>query len=74
MVPSNWVSWLKPGYEFFYLVDETSKRYKARVLQRGAQIDSVSRSVVMIASTIDKHPELIPGMSGILQLKPPVGN
>ena len=74
MVPSNWVTWLTPGYEFQYLVDETQRIYKARVLQRGAQIDSVSRSILMIAETIRKHPELIPGMSGIVQLQPPANN
>ena len=74
MVPSNWVIWLTPGYEFEYFVDETQKTYKARLLQRGAQIDSVSRSIVMIAKTVGQHPELIPGMSGIVQLKPPENN
>jgi len=73
MVPSKWVSWLKPGYEFLYLVDETSKKYKAKVVQRGAQIDSVSRSILMIGATIDRHPELIPGMSGIIKFKSPIG-
>ena len=73
MVPSKWVSWLKPGYEFLYLVDETSKKYKARVVQRGAQIDSVSRSILLIGTTIGRHPELIPGMSGIIKFKPSAG-
>ena len=70
MVPSQWVTWLKPGYQFSYKVDETGKSYSAKVVQRGAQVDAVSRSIVMIGRTIDRHSELIPGMSGIVSIKP----
>jgi len=72
MVPSNWVTWLKPGYRFVYHVNETSNSYNAKVVQRGAKIDAVSRSILMIGATISKHLELIPGMSGIVQIKSPV--
>jgi membrane fusion protein (multidrug efflux system) len=74
MVPSNWVTWLKPGYQFVYHVNETSKSYHAKVIQRGAKIDAVSRSILMIGATISKQIELIPGMSGIVQINPPVGD
>ena len=72
MVPSSWVSWLKLGYKFEYQVDETSQRYKAKTVQRGAQIDAISRSIVMIGATIHRHKELIPGMSGIVKFKFPI--
>ena len=71
MVPSNWVNWLKPGYKFEYQVDETSLTYKAKIVQRGAQIDAISRSIVMIGATDHRHKELIPGMSGTVKFKFP---
>jgi RND family efflux transporter MFP subunit len=74
MVPSGWVSWLKRGSTFQYLVDETSRSYSARIVQRGAQIDAISRSIVMIGATIKRHKELIPGMSGIVKFKLPVSD
>ncbi len=72
MVPSSWVNWLKVGYEFEYFVNETSRTYKAKIIQRGAQIDAISRSIVMIGATIHQQAELIPGMSGIVKFKFPV--
>ena len=71
LVPSHWVTWLKPGYKFKYRVNETAKVYPARVVQRGAQVDAVSRSIIMIGRTLLRHKELIPGMSGIVIIKPP---
>ena len=71
IVPSHWVTWLKPGYKFLYRVNETGKEYPAKVVQRGAQVDAVSRSIIMIGRTIDGHKELIPGMSGIVNITPP---
>ena len=71
LVPSNWVTWLKPGYEFIFKVNETGKQYASKVIQRGAKVDAVSRSIVMIGKTIKSHGELIPGMSGIVSIKSP---
>ena len=71
IIPSHWVTWLKPGYRFLYRVNETGKDYPAKVVQRGAQVDAVSRSIIMIGRTIADHEELIPGMSGIVNIKPP---
>ena len=69
LVPSHWVTWLKPGYKFLYKVSETNKSYPAKVVQRGAQVDAVSRSIIMIGRTLVRHKELIPGMSGIVIIK-----
>ena len=71
LAPSHWVTWLKPGYKFLYRVNETNKVYPAKVVQRGAQVDAVSRSIIMIGRTLLRHKELIPGMSGIVIIKPP---
>ena len=72
MVPSSWVNWLKIGYDFLYHVDETSQAYKARVIQRGAQIDAISRSIIIIGATNKPQRELIPGMSGVVQFNFPI--
>ena len=71
IVPSQWITWLKPDYKFLFQVNETQSHYAAEVVQRGAKVDAVSRSIVMIGRTLKKHNELIPGMSGIVSIKPP---
>ena len=71
LVPSKWIMWLKTGYKFMFRVNETGKEYAARVIQRGAKVDAVSRSIVMIGETIKRHPELVPGMSGFVRIEPP---
>ena len=71
LVPSNWVTWLKPGYKFSYKVNETGKVYPSKVVQRGAEVDAVSRSIIMIGKTLHRHKELIPGMSGNVIIKTP---
>ena len=74
LAPSHWVTWLKPGYKILYRVNETNKVYPAKVVQRGAQVDAVSRSIIMIGRTLLRHKELIPGMSGTVSIKPPERN
>ena len=71
LVPSKWIMWLKTDYKFMFKVNETGKEYAARVIQRGAKVDAVSRSIVMIGETIKRHPELVPGMSGFVRIEPP---
>ena len=56
-------------YKFQFRVSETNKSYPAKVVQRGAQVDAVSRSIIMIGRTLARHKELIPGMSGIVIIK-----
>ena len=71
LVPSQWVMWLQKDYKFVFKVNETGKSYAARVIQRGARVDPVSRSIVMIGKTMKNHHELIPGMSGYVTITPP---
>ena len=71
LVPSQWVTWLKSGYKFVFQVNETGGDYDAKVVQRGAKVDAVSRSIVMIGKTIKRHRALIPGMSGVVNIKLP---
>jgi RND family efflux transporter MFP subunit len=64
IVPSRWLSWVKPDSRFYVHIDETGKKYPARVLRVGAKVDPVSQSVKLMG-TIDGHfPELVAGMGG----------
>ena len=74
IVPSRWITWLKPGYKFVYRVNETGKSYPSKIVQRGAQVDAVSRSVVIIGETLSRYNELVPGMSGQVIINPPNAN
>lgn len=71
IVPSKWLAWLKPGYGFQVVIDETAKTYPAKVLRIGAKVDPVSQSVKLAAAIDGKFPELIAGMSGRVSLNPP---
>lgn len=71
IVPSKWLAWLKPGYGFKVVIDETTKTYPAKVLRIGARVDPVSQSVKLVAAIDGKFPELISGMSGQVNLLAP---
>jgi len=63
-VPSRWLVWLKPGARFEIDIEETAKRYKARVQQLNGRIDPVSQTIEIEASLIGNASDLLPGMSG----------
>jgi RND family efflux transporter MFP subunit len=71
LVPSQWLTWLKPGSALSVHIDETNKTYPARFTRIGARIDPVSQSVKVAASIDGKFPELIAGMSGEIQTQVP---
>lgn len=73
IVPSKWMVWLKSGYKFQIQIDETGKRYPARVQRMGARVDPVSQSIKVSASIDGHFSELIAGMSGQVNLTPPPG-
>lgn len=71
IVPSRWLSWLKPGLPFVISIDETGGRYQAVISHMGGRVDPVSQSVKMYAKVEDRAPELLAGMSGTAELQPP---
>jgi RND family efflux transporter MFP subunit len=73
LVSSKWLSWIRPGTAFRISIDETRKDYPARVQRIGARVDPVSQSVKLVATISGSFPELIAGMSGHINLSPPVG-
>lgn len=73
LVPSMWMSWLKVGGNFQVQIDETRKAYPAKFIRIGARVDPVSQSVKVAAAISGRFPELMAGMSGKVQVTPPVG-
>ncbi len=63
-VPSNWLSWIKPGIAFTVKIDETNKKYDAKITTLGARVDQVSQSLQIRAKIKGAHNELLAGMSG----------
>jgi membrane fusion protein, multidrug efflux system len=64
VLPSIWLSWLRPGSPFSIKIDETGKKYPAKVIRVGAEADPVSQTFKAIGSINGVYPELVPGMSG----------
>lgn len=71
LVPSGWLTWLKPGVRFEVEIDETGKTYPAKFIRIGARVDPVSQSVKVAAAIDGRFPELITGMSGRVRITPP---
>ncbi len=63
-VPAHWSTWLEPGSAFEVDVDETGRRYPAKVSAINGRIDAVSQTLELEALLEGRHPELLPGMSG----------
>ena len=74
IVPSRWLAWLKAGYAFKVVIDETGQTYPARITRLGARVDPVSQSVKAAATIDGRFPDLISGMSGHLLLAAPAGS
>lgn len=76
ILPSRWLSWLRPGYPMIIAVDETGKSYQAKVVRIAGVIDPVSQSVKVVSLlSNDQAGEggvpLMPGMSGTVYVSPP---
>ena len=64
IVPSRWLTRLKPGAPLQVQVDETGRTYPAKVVRLGARVDPVSHSVKITGELSGSNPELTAGMSG----------
>ena len=71
IVPSKWLSWLKPGNAFEFVVDETGARHQASVRQLGAEVDAVSRTVAVVAGFTSLPAPVLAGMSGTANFTQP---
>lgn len=64
IVPSRWLSWLKPGVSFIFTVDETGETLDAEIKRIGARVDAVSQTLPVIGAFVRPPAHLIAGMSG----------
>ena len=64
IVPSAWLTTLKQGLEFMFLVDETGKKYPAKIVQIGATVDPVSQTVRLTGEFAGDVNDVLSGMSG----------
>lgn len=71
LVPSRWLAWLRVGAAFQVQIDETGKTYPAKFIRIGARVDPASQSIKVAAAIDGKFAELMAGMSGRVQVKPP---
>lgn len=63
LVPSRWMSKLKPGQPFTFVPDETGQPLQATVKRLGARIDEGSQTLLLVA-TLPSANGLLAGMSG----------
>lgn len=71
IVPSGWLTWLKKGVEFQFLIDETGKDYKAKVVQLAASVDPVSQTIRVKGVFESDAGNVLSGMSGTARFKDP---
>ena len=64
IVPSSWLTTLDEGLEFMFLVDETQKKYPAKIIQIGAIVDPVSQTVRLTGEFAGDVNDVLSGMSG----------
>jgi membrane fusion protein, multidrug efflux system len=69
IVPSKWVTWLKPGSVFNIKIDETKKSYLGEVILIGAEVDSLNQSIRVLGKIIGHFVELMSGMSGTVHFE-----
>lgn len=64
LVPSRWLSALKPKQTFVFTPDETGIPLQAEILRLGARIDEGSQTLTLIGRVIKQDRSLLAGMSG----------
>jgi membrane fusion protein, multidrug efflux system len=63
IVPSSWLTWVKPGTPFTFALEETGGSVTGKVARLGAAVDPVSKTM-RITGTITVEGSVLPGMSG----------
>jgi membrane fusion protein, multidrug efflux system len=75
IVPSNWLTWLKPGEPFAFKIEETGQTVQGSVMRLGASVDPVSKTIRIIGSIKPESGAVIlPGMSGFAQFEKQAGD
>jgi membrane fusion protein, multidrug efflux system len=75
IVPSNWLTWLKPGEPFAFKIEETGQTVQGSVMRLGASVDPVSKTIRITGSIKPESGAIIlPGMSGSAQFEKQAGD
>jgi membrane fusion protein, multidrug efflux system len=69
IVPSNWLTWMKPGAKFNFKVDETGQTVSGSIARLGASVDPVSKTIRVIGNLSAGGATVLPGMSGSAQFE-----
>ncbi len=64
IVPSKWLTWLKPGAGFSFKIDETGNDIRGSVKRFGASVDPVSKTIRVTGVVTGRNGLVLPGMSG----------
>lgn len=64
IVPSRWLTWLRPGAAFGFRIDETGQEVKGTVTRLGASVDAVSKTIRVTGDITQSAGLVLPGMSG----------
>jgi RND family efflux transporter MFP subunit len=67
IVPSNWLTWLRPGAAFSFKIDETGNSLRGRVTRFGASVDPVSKTIRVNGVVTQRSGLVLAGMSGTAQ-------
>jgi membrane fusion protein, multidrug efflux system len=68
MAPSDAAPNLKAGKHFRVTLDEIGKTYNAEITRIGGKVDAVSQTIKVYGRITDKSSELLPGMSGAIEM------
>lgn len=68
IAPSKALPRLVRGKAFKVRLDETAKTYKAEIIRLGGRVDPVSQTIKVYGRIIEHSAELLPGMSGAIEL------
>ncbi|MCK0129258.1 efflux RND transporter periplasmic adaptor subunit [Erythrobacter sp. F6033] len=71
IVPSNWLTWLRPGAAFDFVIDETGATITGEVTRLGASVDPVSKTIRVSANIVPGDAMVLPGMSGTATFEEP---
>jgi len=64
IIPSKWLNWLSVADKFEFLVDETNKKYPAKVTRIGSSVDPVSQTIRVTGIFESLSEDILAGMSG----------
>lgn len=73
IVPSSWLTWLKRGTKFDFLIDEIQEKHQAEIVRLGAMVDPVSHTVKVYGEFNGVEKGILTGMSGTARFSKQTG-